>query len=343
MAYEKARELLDLAIALSGSHYGLSAAEIEAHLAERAPSPKHSAKALERRRQRMLAQIETLFGPALEMSIDDENRRFWTLRTKDLSAMPLVESADLAALERAGEVLGKRGDRDGTSRLARMRQALQMAIEARKRAKIEVDFEALRDAQAVVMQPGPFVEVEPAVERIVSEAILKGRCLAFEYQGPAKTTHRQVEPVGVLLGQRSYLVARICETSVSNEPGHWRMDRLVAPYVTDEPARAMPDGFTLAGHARRLFGAFWSEAEFEEVEWRFAPRAATAVEKWRFHPDQTLEHHKDGSVTVRFRASGHLEMAWHLYQWGDSVEVIKPKAVADLVAGHQRTDFAALP
>lgn len=33
----------------------------------------------------------------------------------------------------------------------------------------------------------------------------------------------------------------------------------------------------------------------------------------------------DDSLLVRFRAGGALEMSWHLYTWGDAVEVIEPK------------------
>jgi predicted DNA-binding transcriptional regulator YafY len=51
----------------------------------------------------------------------------------------------------------------------------------------------------------------------------------------------------------------------------------------------------------------------------------------------------DGSLTLRFHASGLLEMAWHLYQWGDTVEVLAPQRLRDLVAEHRRPDFAALP
>lgn len=343
MAYEKAKELLDLAIALAGSHYGLSASEIEARLAENGAS-KHSAHALERQRQRMLAQLGILFGTALEVTTDEENRRRWTLRTKDLVNMPLVDPADLAALERATDILARRNDRDGAVRLERIKIGLQMALDTRRRARFEVDFEALREAQAIVAQPGPQIEVDEAIEHAVSEAILKGRCLNFGYKGHGGwVTPRSVEPVGVLLGPRKYLVARSATAPASGDASHWRMDRIMEPVVSDTPARAMPDGFKLAEHARRCFGVFWNANEYEDVEWRFAPRAAASAANWRFHPDQTLEHHADGSVTVRFKASGHYEMAWHLYQWGDAVEVLAPKAVADLVSGYRRKDFTVLP
>jgi predicted DNA-binding transcriptional regulator YafY len=50
----------------------------------------------------------------------------------------------------------------------------------------------------------------------------------------------------------------------------------------------------------------------------------------------------DGSLTVRFRACGWLEMAWFLYQWGKEVEVLEPEGLAELVHPARR-DFDALP
>ncbi|WP_230279140.1 WYL domain-containing protein [Croceicoccus sp. Ery15] len=52
---------------------------------------------------------------------------------------------------------------------------------------------------------------------------------------------------------------------------------------------------------------------------------------------------KDGSLIVTFDASGHLEMAWHLYAWGDAVEVLEPKSLRDMVHPFRRGDFPALP
>ncbi|WP_394351481.1 WYL domain-containing protein [Pseudoroseicyclus tamaricis] len=86
-----------------------------------------------------------------------------------------------------------------------------------------------------------------------------------------------------------------------------------------------------------------AEAEFGPVVWRFAPAAADAARQFVFHPAQTFTDEPDGSLTVRLRAAGHLEMVWHLYQWGAAVEALEPPALAALVAGHRRTDFRRCP
>ena len=103
-----------------------------------------------------------------------------------------------------------------------------------------------------------------------------------------------------------------------------------------------PD-FDLGKHAARAFGSFHLEAEYGLVEWRFGPSAADVARTFIFHPDQQVQDEADGSLTVRFTAGGWLEMAWHLYQWGDVVEVIAPSDLRILVEGHRRRDFSALP
>ena len=73
------------------------------------------------------------------------------------------------------------------------------------------------------------------------------------------------------------------------------------------------------------------------------PKASANARGYVFHPSQTMVDEVDGSLTVRFRAAGHLEMAWHLYQWGDAVEVLAPERLRAMVEGHRRSDFDALP
>ncbi len=147
-------------------------------------------------------------------------------------------------------------------------------------------------------------------------------------------------PHGVLLGMRRYLVAR----DEDRDPGlrHFRVDRIHAARLLGSSFTREP-GFDIAAHAARAFGSFQDKARFGEVVWRFAPRAAETARAFVFHPGQRLEHQPDGSLVVRFEASGWLEMAWHLYQWGDAVEVLAPEGLRAMVEGYRRSDFEALP
>lgn len=106
--------------------------------------------------------------------------------------------------------------------------------------------------------------------------------------------------------------------------------------------RELLPAFNIRDHAAQGFGSYESAAQHGDVVWRFSPDAADHARRFVFHPTQTVEEEPDGSLLVRIRASGHLEMCWHLYSWGRSVEVLQPAALRELVQGCRR-DFDVLP
>jgi predicted DNA-binding transcriptional regulator YafY len=52
-----------------------------------------------------------------------------------------------------------------------------------------------------------------------------------------------------------------------------------------------------------------------------------------------MEDKPDGSLNVRFRAGGMLEMCWHLFRWGDQVEVLAPYGLRKLYGEMLRRTF----
>jgi len=70
----------------------------------------------------------------------------------------------------------------------------------------------------------------------------------------------------------------------------------------------------------------------QDVVLRFRPEAAVEAATWRFHPSQTIESGPDGSLIVRFRAQGIIEMVHYFAVWGDALEVHSPRALRDGLA-----------
>ena len=120
------------------------------------------------------------------------------------------------------------------------------------------------------------------------------------------------------------------------------VENLRSAKVSKEPFERDPS-FNLQAFANRAFGVFQNEDEFGEVVWPFSPEAASHARGFEFHPGQVVEDQPDGSLIVRFSAAGHLEMCWHLYLWGDDVEVLAPERLRDMVHSHRRSDFPSLP
>ena len=116
-------------------------------------------------------------------------------------------------------------------------------------------------------------------------------------------------------------------------PRNWRLDRIFDIEFAEPPA-PRPEGFSLQDYADESFGIFHDDTE--DVVLRILPAGAREALGWRFHARQSVEEQLDGSVLVRFRASGMLELAWHLFTWGDKVEVVvlEPYWIRDL-DGHR--------
>jgi len=191
-------------------------------------------------------------------------------------------------------------------------------------------------------RPGPRVQVEPKILGAIAVAIKAPFCLTIAYQGASDDAamDRIVEPYGMLLGTRQYLIAR--DLGNGRDFRRFRLDRITRAEITGQSFARDPD-FDLDAYAAQSFGSYHSDAEYQPVIWRFAPSAAAAAREFVFHPNQVVTDEPDGALRVAFTASGWVEMAWHLYKWGDNVEVLAPAGLRDLVRGHQRGDVGVLP
>ncbi|MFP4568893.1 helix-turn-helix transcriptional regulator [Rhodosalinus sp.] len=332
MSFRKATDLLRLAEMAGARYGGVSLDEIvETFGVDR------------RTAQRMTRALEDTFG-GVETRSDPDRRKHWRLdtgRARLIFAQGLRES-ELTALEMSIRRAEREGAAADAAALARLRDRLLAAMPGPHARRVEADAEALLEAQGYASRPGPRVRVDPGLLGAIAEALKAPQRLSIEYAGARDTTPRTrlVEPYGLLLGTRRYLVAR--EPEGDERIRHFRLDRIAAARLEPEVFARDPD-FDLAGHAACAFGSFHDPAEIGEVVWRFAPQAAPIARAFVFHPHQQMTEAPDGALIVRFRAGGHLEMAWHLYQWGDAVEVLEPEPLRRMVEGHQRADFPALP
>jgi predicted DNA-binding transcriptional regulator YafY len=181
--------------------------------------------------------------------------------------------------------------------LHRPRPRAETALEALAiAARTAEDQRRLRRARALL---------DPEVVDAVLKALRGPLRLRIRY-GAEDAAPWVIEPHGVLLGHRSYLVARL--PARGERLLNLRMDRIRDPDCLDESFE-LEDGFTIDAYAARAFGVYQDPAQHGEVVRRFTPEAAERAAEFRVHPSRSLERDDDGSLTVRFSASGWLEMA----------------------------------
>ncbi len=325
MSFAKADQLLELAAFCAARRGGVTLDDV----VERFGCVRRTA-------QRMLHTLELQFNDT-RTHVDEDGRKRWSRPGAGLKDFLTLTSDELAALDQAQKALAREGDSPNEQHLARLKEKLLALVPKDRAVRLETDHDALLEAQGFVARPGPRPRGDAAVADVLAEAIKACRVVEIVYRGKPALVH----PYGLLAGMRRYLVVRAASRP-DGEMGLRRMDLIGAARMTDAMF-ARDETFDLAAYARRSFGVFQNEREFGAVEWRFAPEAAAAARDFVFHPGQSATEEADGALTVRFEAAGWLEMAWHLYMWGDKVEVVKPAELKDMVAKHRRSDWPGLP
>lgn len=330
MAFRKAQELMRLA-EMAGSRYrGVCLNDVS-----------ETFSVNQRTAQRMMREFEEAF-PSYICSTDRDRRRWWKLSDTTLIRLQGVRASELSALDMAikhaqhdGAVLDARG-------LISLRNRLLSSMPSSHARRTETDAGAILEAQGLASRPGPKAKIDNDLLGAIAEGIKAPFSMDIFYQGTRDTEPRlrKVEPYGLVRGIRQYLIARDIENGHAYR--RYRLDRIASANITGQSFARDPD-FDLDAFTIQAFGSFHSDAEYGRIVWRFAPSAAAVAREFEFHPTQQVSNEPDGSLLVEFIASGWIEMVWHLYQWGDQVEVVEPEALRAMVAGFQRGDVGVLP
>lgn len=327
MSFAKAQDLLRLAQIAAARRGGICLEEIGSEF-----GVSH------RTAQRMTDALEATFAN-VTIEEREDRRRYWRIADPQLGRLQPRPEASVEALEIAIRAAREENRSRHANALNDLRDGLIARLSPREAYRTEADVEAVLGALGHIMRPGPRVLLAPQIIDSIIEGLRGPFRLRIVY-GTPDASRRTIEPHGLLLGPRSYLVAR--QPGRGEEFLNFRMDKILEAHCLDESFAFQKD-FSLHEYAARAFGAYHDASQFGEVVWRFTPKAAARAAEFRFHPTQTLEYEDDGSLIVRFHAAGWLEMVWFLYQWGDAVEVLMPLELRNMTAGYRRSDFEALP
>ena len=315
MRYERLTDLVRLAVRLQDAG-GLTIDGIREQFA-----------VSRRTAERMRRAVEHVFGP-LERVDWDDGRRHWRLPPGRLGELLDVSADELVELETAADALQRTGRDEGAVLLRDLGAKLRARLRPAAQRRLAPDLEALMLAEGLAMRPAPRLRLEPRLLATLREAIKGGRWITFRYVSRMTGRHsrQRVQPHGLLYGRRAYLVGRKGDTGGMR---YWVLANMRGVDLTGEWF-ARSEGFDLRAFAEQSFGSFQEEPV--EVVLRFSAEAASDAAAFLFHPSQEIAAHEDGSLGVRFRAGGALELCWHLFTWGDRVTVEQPVELRDQLA-----------
>ena len=308
MPYEKTDNLLDLALLMQSSREGICLDDIMNRFG-----------VSRRTAERMRDMIVDRFIQAEEVNGDDRRKR-WRIPQGTLKDMFQFTADELSTLSLAEESLRKANLTGQADALSKVIVKIKGAMKQELFRRIEPDTEALLEAQGFAKRPGPKLKINPEFMDTIKEAILSFKKLEIQYHNADKVVVRQiVAPYGILYGNKHYLVAF---SDYAKDFRYYPLHKLTAVKLLDTYFER-DEKFNLNDFTKNCFGVFQEEPF--DVEWLFDKEVAEDASGYIFHPNQKMKFNPDGTLTVKFRAGGALEMDWHLYTWGNHVKVIQPK------------------
>ena len=312
MAYDKMHSILELAIWMQSNREGVSIHDIMDRFAV-------ARRTAERMRDLILDKF-----PQTQVRVGENNSKRWFIPQGTLKDFIQFSAEELVAFEKAINYLQANNMNENSALLQKILEKIRANIVDKTYRHIDTDAEVLLEAEGFAHRVGPKIVVAKEIVQEIRRAILSFRQIKVSYKNKSgRIGTYQLLPYGILYGDRNhYLVAKHSDGYGGNKERYFILSHILSIQLLDETYE-IDSNFSLKKLAEQSFGVF-QEKHFE-VEWLFDKRVAEEVKRYEFHPKQSMQENKDGSVTVKFFAGGRLEMDWHLYTWGDMVKVIKPE------------------
>ncbi|MBQ7412962.1 MAG: WYL domain-containing protein [Alphaproteobacteria bacterium] len=306
MSYNKIGLLMDIVTRMQTSEEGVNLSKImELYQVDK------------RTAIRYVKAIKEQFPQLIEIK-GSGNRKSWRIPPETVNQHISVNFPELHSLERAIRLMKEKSPEDSEN-LDRLLNKIKAGMARPLLNKYEPDAEMIFESEKYAFRPGPKVRVDKKLMETLRTAILGCQAIIISYESKEARTEKLVWPYGFVYGNQPYLIAWNVKHSKMYT---FNISRIKDVKVQDDYF-TRDENFSLEEFMSQSFGIFHEEPF--DVEWLFDKDVAKSASEYQFHPKQEMIHNDDGTLTVKFRAGGALEMDWHLYTWGNHVKVIKPE------------------
>ena len=169
--------------------------------------------------------------------------------------------------------------------------------------------------------------------QLFTQAVAERRRVRIEYHSlhEGKDIRTLVSPYRLFYSRRSWYV--IGRSSVHRAVRTFHLGRILNAELTEDEY-TVPPRFTIERHLGNAWHMIRERGKRTEVTVRFQPKVATNVAEVTWHKTQRLVWNDDGTLDFHVTVDGINEISWWILGYGDRAEVIEPKELRELVAGH---------
>ncbi len=300
--YSRISDILDLATFMASKPLGVTITEI----AERYNVSRRTA-------ERMRDSLTCIF-PSIDEIETDDTQKHWGFINYSIANLITFTPDEIGNIEQQ-----QRRTTNKEAKIAMAKAVEKMKSLSDKKQNCEKDIELFMQTEGYAVRQMPQYKIDLQTLEIIRDAVQHSKMVTGVYHD--KT--RLIEPLGMIYGEKIYLIAR--EKAKGDGIYNYLLHKFKDLKLTD---KTFDKGdFDLQKYNNQSFGVY--HGKILDVKLSFSPELAPEAMNFNFHPTQEITQEKDGSVTVCFKASGSLEIIWHVFKWGSGCKILAPKSLKD--------------
>ena len=297
--YSRVSDIIDLATFMSSKPLGITLNDII-----------NRYNVSRRTAERMRDSLTNVF-PAVQEIETDDNQKHWGFVDYSIKQMVSFTPEEIATVEQFQKRTTNAEMKDALEKVAEKIKTLsKKGLE-----KIESNIDLILQTEGYAVRQTIQYHISDEILVTIREAMKK--CLIVT--GIYHDKLRYIEPLGLIYGEKIYLIAR--EKAKGNEIYTYLLNKFTDLKLT--MTNFTRGDFNLDEFSKRSFSAYFGK--MLNVKLKFDKEIAKDVMSYNFHPSQKVEQLEDGSVIVKFKASGDKSIMWHVFRWGDKVEILAPR------------------
>lgn len=299
--YSRVSDILDLAVFMSSKIQGVTIKEI----AERYNVSRRTA-------ERMRDSLTCIF-PSIDEIETDDAQKHWGFTNYSISNLITFSPKEIANIE---QLQRRTTNKELKDELGKTVEKIK-SLTRKNLNNVENNIELFMQTEGYAVRQMPQYKISIAVIDLIREALQQSQMVSGIYHDK----DRLIEPLGLIYGEKIYLVAR--EKAKGEDIYTFLLHKFENLKLTDKTFDK--GNFDLQEYTNQSFGVY--HGEVLKVELLFDKELAQDASQYNFHPTQVGKWNDDGTYTLKFKASGSKEIIWHVFKWGAGCKIVKPASL----------------
>ena len=296
--YSRVSDILDLAIFMSSKIQGVTVNEIS----ERYNVSRRTA-------ERMRDSLTCIF-PSIDEIETDGTQKHWGFTNYSISNLITFTPKEIANIE---QLQRRTTNRELKEELGKTVEKIK-SLARKNLNSVEDNIELFMQTEGYAVRQMPQYKISFSTLEVIRDAIQHSKIVTGIYHDKKRT----IEPLGLIYGEKIYLVAR--EKAKGKDIYTFLLHKFSDLKLTNEIFDKK--GFNLQEYTNLSFGVY--HGEVLNVELLFDKELSQEASQYNFYPTQVGKFNDDGSYTLKFKASGSKEIIWHVFKWGAGCKIVKP-------------------